>query len=261
MAISTPADVERLLKQEDVIIFQGSINQAGLDAFQAGRIPGAILFDLTECSEKNSPFPFTLPAKELFEKALQNSGVRQTSRIVLYDATPCPIKASARIWWMFRLFGHDNVTILNGGLDHWQECGFSVESCEPRKTRVTDDIFVANYRSKLFKDMENIIKNLDAREFQHVDARPRVAFDAGCVKWSKNIPFTGVVDAKGRVKDKDSLQKLFTDAGINLQEPMAVSCFTGVTACTVALAAFICGNHDVAVYDGSWNEWKAKQAI
>lgn len=260
MAISTPADLDRLMKHQENVVFQGSINQAGLDAFQAGRIPGAILFDVNECSERNSPYPFTLPTKEQFEEYIQKLGVRKTAHIVVYDATPCPIKASARIWWMFRLFGHDNVTILTGGFDFWKECGYDEETCEPRKeTTMADKLFVSSYRPHISKDMDDIVNNLNEKAFQHVDARPQSLFDAGFIRGSINIPFDGVVDEKGRVKPREDLEKLFTEAGINLQEPMVASCRTGVTACILALAAFICGNHDVAIYDGSFNEWKANQ--
>jgi len=262
MATILPADLVKLTRQnDDIVVLQGTIDQAGLDIYYAERIPQAMLFDVRECSDERSPLPFTLCSQNQFGEYVKKLGVRKGSQIVVYDATPVPIKASARIWWMFRLFGHDNITILSGGLAHWKECGFRTETGDPIIDLTTvlsdENCFIPDIRPHLLKTKNEISNNVQEKVFQLMDGRPRQLFDGGAISGAVSIPFSSVLDGSGKVRKEDDLSKLFGEAGIDLKAPAVATCLTGVTACSLVLAAFICGNHEVAVYDGSWNEWKA----
>jgi len=264
-AVVTAEDLAlRQRETGNILVLQGSINPPGVAAFHKERIPGARLFEVGVCSNRESPLAFTIPSEEAFQHYVRQLGIKKSSHVIIYDAA-APFAAAPRVWWMFRLFGHVRVSVLSGGLALWKEEGHSVEAIAVQEQSAdtfpsSDDDFVASMNFNLLKRMADVTHNIENKQFQLVDGRPKDAHEAGSIPQTKNLPFGGVFDEKKRFKAKENLEELFRDADIDLQAPLVVHCRTGVTACSVALAAFICGKRDVAVYDGSWNEWSASHS-
>jgi len=224
-----------------------------------GHIRGAVLFTVSDCCAKAaSSLTFTAPSEEEFQEYIGNLGVRNSSQIIIYDADSCTL-AAARIWWMFRLFGHDNVSVLNGGFNAWKKAGYDFETGEPER-RPRPAKYEASFRPRpnLIKSMDQIIENLDTKQYQLVDGRSGDLTAA--IPGAINFPFSNVYDGK-HLKSKEDLKELFDSSNIRLESPLVVHCLSGVASCSIALAAFICGNAEVAVYDGSWNEWKANHEM
>jgi len=261
-AILSPKDLAELLEKDNkVVLLQAAINPQGGAAFRESRIAGAKLFEVGVCSDPESPFIFTIPSQQQFQDYVNKLGVRKDSHVVVYDAAP-PFVASARVWWMFRLFGHDQVSVLSGGLNLWKEEGHAIDSSDPvddvqTSAVANDDSFCAILNPNLLKSLADVTSNIQDNQFQLIDGRPKGMFDECSIPGAKNVSFLDVIDDKKRVKAKEDLASLFQQAGVDLQLPTVAHCITGVTACSVALAAYICGKQDVAIYDGSWNEWKA----
>ena len=93
------------------------------------RIPGSKFFDLSECSDQSSIYPMMLPTREQFEDYISELGICNNHHVVVYDNQQDFVLFSApRLWWMFRVFGHRNVSILNGGLTRWIQQGYHVSS-------------------------------------------------------------------------------------------------------------------------------------
>jgi len=261
--VITTENLELLQKgNRDLVVLQGSINPPGATVFQAERIPGAKLFDVGVCSDPESPFIFTIPSEEAFQQYARKLEIKMSSHVVVYDAV-APFAAAPRIWWMFRLFGHNRISVLSGGLALWKEENRAVESiAAPAQSGGTvlsdDETFVASMNLNLLKNINDVTRNIEENQFQLVDGRSKDAHEACSIPHAMNLPFGGVFDEKKRFRAKEDLEELFLNAGIDLQAPVVVHCRTGVTACSVVLAAFLCGKHDVALYDGSWDEWSAK---
>ena len=123
------------LNAPDIAIVDASwyLPAAGRDAkaeFAAARIPGAQYFDIDEIADTASPLPHMLPSPEKFASRVKKLGIGDGKTVIAYDGGG--LFSAARVWWMFRVFGHDDVAVLDGGFRKWQAEGRPVEDGPPR---------------------------------------------------------------------------------------------------------------------------------
>ncbi|KAG2463823.1 3-mercaptopyruvate sulfurtransferase [Polypterus senegalus] len=231
--------------------------------FKQRHIPGAYFFDIDQCCDKTSPLDHMLPSESQFAEYVGNLGINNSTHVVVYDASDFGSFAAPRVWWMFRVFGHDAVSVLDGGLKNWTQEGRSITSDRQKPEP-------CEFRAKLcrswVKTYEDILDNIETKQFQVVDARsegrfkgiepePRDNTEPGHIPGSINMPFYSFLTEAGLQKPPEELQQMFRRAGVDLSKPICATCGSGVTACHVALAAFQCGRPDVTIYDGAWSEW------
>ena len=122
------------LKDPDLRILDASwhMPDAGRDAraeYEAGHIPGARFFDIDEISDARSDLPHMVPPVEKFMSRMRSLGVGDGHQVVVYDSTG--LFSAARVWWLFRLMGQDNIAVLDGGLPKWQAEGREIEDMAP----------------------------------------------------------------------------------------------------------------------------------
>ena len=231
-------------------------------AFACEHVPGAVFFDIEQVADRSSPLPHMLPSAAEFARAVGRLGIGNDDDVVVYDAHG--VMSAPRAWWTFRVFGHDRVTVLDGGLPGWRREGRAVESgaVSPPPAR-----FEARYRPQLVRTREQVLAAARSGEEQIVDARsagrfagrdpePRPGLRSGQIPGSLNVPFTTVLDG-GRFKPPEALRAVFRDAGVDPARPTICTCGSGITACVLAYALYLLGNSGAAVYDGSWAEWGA----
>lgn len=229
--------------------------------YAAAHIPGAVFFDLEDVSDDASPLPHMLPSPAKFSSRVRKLGLGDGVRIVVYDANR--FIASARVWWMFRLFGHADVVVLDGGLSKWQAEGRPVDDLP---VRPVERHFTARQNNLLVRDIEQMRANLTRRAEQVIDARaagrfraaepePRPGLRSGHIPGSVNLPYADLVAADATLKPATALRQLFAAADVDLARPIATTCGSGVSAAVLSLALFTLGAPGAAVYDGSWSEW------
>ncbi|KAM5148853.1 3-mercaptopyruvate sulfurtransferase-like [Mantella aurantiaca] len=241
--------------------------KTGRDAwreYKERHISGAYFFDIDICSDRTSPYDHMLPSADQFAEYAGKLGVSNSSHVVVYDNSDFGSFSAPRLWWMFRVFGHPHVSVLDGGLRAWLREGYPVKSGkEPRPKPVE---FQAKLNSSQVVGHEEMVENVEKKTIQMVDARvegrfrgldpePREGIEPGHIPGTVNIPFPSFLTEEGIEKSPEELRCIFLDKGIDLSQPLVASCGSGVTACHVALAAFLCGKEDTAIYDGSWVEW------
>jgi thiosulfate/3-mercaptopyruvate sulfurtransferase len=236
----------------------------GADDFAQSRIPGAVYWDLDAIADTSSDLPVTIPSAEVFAAAMKRLGIGPATHVVAYDRSG--IMSAARVWWMLRYFGHDKVSVLDGGFPKWQKENRSIETSAPRAPAAAGE-FVARPRPELIRTFGPMMDTVRARASQVVDARGAARYAgteketrpntrSGHMPGSLNLPFGNILDGASKtVLPADQLAERFRAAGVDVNEPIVVSCGSGVSSPVLALGLYLLGRPDVAVYDGSWNEW------
>ena len=230
--------------------------------FLEAHIPGAQFFDIDELSDTSSPLPHMLPSPEKFASRMRKMGVGDGKRIIAYDSTG--LFSAARCWWMFKVFGHDDVAVLDGGLKKWLAEGRPTEDGPARKPQ--ERHFTARTRPFMVRDMKEVATALasgtaqvaDARSgtrFRGEEAEPRPGVRAGHMPGAKNVHYAALLNPDGTLKSPDAIAETFRAAGVDLAKPVITSCGSGVTAAILTLGLTLIGAKDHALYDGSWTEW------
>jgi thiosulfate/3-mercaptopyruvate sulfurtransferase len=230
--------------------------------YMAGHIPGAVFFDLDASSDPDTKLPHMLPSAPAFATRMSSLGLNDSDDLVVYDGSGANFSA-ARVWWTFRVFGHDRVAVLDGGMGKWRRENRPVESGMVILPRGR---FTARLNRKAVRDLVAIRANINDPREQLVDLRsqgrfagtepePRPGLRSGHVPGSKNLPFTELVGPDGTILPDHQLRRRLEAAGIDLSQPIVATCGSATSACTLVLSLELLGHRNTAVYDGAWTEW------
>jgi thiosulfate/3-mercaptopyruvate sulfurtransferase len=230
--------------------------------YAAGHISGAIFWDLDRLSDQHSPLPHMLPDPDTLAREVGALGIGDADRVVVYDGSGVNLSAP-RVWWTFKLVGHDAVAVLDGGLSRWKAAG---RPLEPGMLERKPARFTVRLRPELLRNLSELRAGLASGAWQILDARSRGRFEGsepeprpglrgGHIPGARNLPFGELVGGDGRLLGTDELRRRFVAAGVDLTRPVVTTCGSGVTACALALGLELLGVSDYAVYDGSWSEW------
>ena len=237
-------------------------NRDAVAEYGQAHIPGAVYFDIDEISDTASDLPHMIPSAEGFAAKAGALGLGNGFRIVAYDSGS--MMASCRAWWMFRLFGYDDVAVLSGGFAKWQRENRPVESGEVTPVPRT---LTVRFRPELVHSLDQMQENLRSKTAQVLDARSRGRFDGtepetrpglrgGHIPGSTCLHYPKLIDPEtGEFLPAGELEAAFEDCGVDLDRPAVGTCGSGVSACVLALGLHLLGHEDYAVYDGSWTEW------
>uniref|UniRef100_A0A2P2L5S9 3-mercaptopyruvate sulfurtransferase n=1 Tax=Rhizophora mucronata TaxID=61149 RepID=A0A2P2L5S9_RHIMU len=233
-----------------------------IQEYQVAHIPGALFFDIDGIVDRTKKLPHMLPSEEAFAAAVSALGIDNKDGVVVYDGKG--IFSAARVWWMFRVFGHDKIWVLDGGLPRWRASGYDVESSASsdailKASAASEAIekvyqgqavgpitFQTKFQPHLLWTLDQVKGNIEDKTYQHIDARAKERFDgivpearkgvkSGHIPGSKCIPFYSMLDASQTLLPTDELKKRFDQEGISLESPIIASCGSGVTACVLAM--------------------------
>jgi thiosulfate/3-mercaptopyruvate sulfurtransferase len=230
--------------------------------FLEGHIPGAQFFDIDALSDTESKLPHMLPSPEKFSSAMRKLGIGDGKRVIAYDAAG--LFSAARAWWMFKVFGHEDVAVLDGGLPKWKAESRELEDGPAPKPQ--ERHFTARHRAMMVRDMKQVAAALTTGAAQIADARsgtrfrgeevePRPGVRAGHMPGAKNVHYAMLLNPDGTVKQPAEIEAAFRSAGIDLSKPVITSCGSGITAAILTLGLTLAGARHHALYDGSWTEW------
>jgi len=236
---------------------------AGERAWREGHIPRAAFLDVDRdlAGEPGDRGRHPLPEPADFEAAARRAGIDSQSSVVAYDEAG--EGGAVRLWWLLRHFGHERVAVLNGGLRAWREAGGPLRAGEEERGAGDFGAHPRENDTVAAEDLLTSAGETQSRSRILLDARVPERFRgevepidpvAGHIPGATNLPFVEAAPA-GRLLPREELRARFESAGAAPGQELVAYCGSGVTACTLVLAAELAGLPTPRLYPGSWSEW------
>ena len=254
------------LKDPDLRILDGSyyLPQMGRDPraeYDAAHVPNARFFDIDDVADHGSDLPHMVPPVEKFMSRMRAMGVGDGHQVVVYDGMG--LFSAARVWWLFKLMGQNNIAVLDGGFPKWQAEGRPVEDLPPV---IRDRHMTVRRQNQMVKDVTQVSAASKLGDYEIIDARspgrfrgeepePRAGLRPGHIPGSKNVCFKDLLNADQTMKNPVEIRQIFEAAGVDFNKPAITTCGSGVTAAVLSLGLERIGKTDHSLYDGSWSEW------
>ncbi len=260
------ATLEAELDSERLLVFDaswhlpvpgGPVRYARAEYLQ-GHVPGAVFADIDELSDRQTSLPHMLPDPSQFEAQMSALGLSRDSQVVVYDTQG--LFSAARLWWMLKAFGHEDVRVLDGGYPKWKREGRPVDSGEVRHHRGD---FEARFTWSLVASLEQtqgaelVLDARSARRFQGQAPEPRPGLPSGHMPNARNLPFDQLIQ-DCRLRPREELKAILYELGVQPDRPVITSCGSGVTAAIISLALAEIGHSLNSLYDGSWTEYSKR---
>lgn len=257
---------DKAIRIVDATWYLPTVDRKGIQDYEEGHIPGAVFWDIDAIADPDTHLPHMMPDEATFEGHMKALGIGSDHHVVVYDNMK--MMTAPRVWWTLRAFGHDRVSLLNGGLNKWraEDRPLSTDAAA-----IPDVAFTAKFNAAMIRSVEQVWANVASKDEQVLDARgagrfngtdpePRPECRSGHIPNSLNLPFNELIDAEtGTVRSAEDLKARIDAAGIDAASPIVTTCGSGITACVLALGLHLTGRHDVAIYDGSWTEWGSRE--
>jgi thiosulfate/3-mercaptopyruvate sulfurtransferase len=257
-------ELNNLLKQENIVVidcrFSLGDKNGGQKAYLESHIPNAFYAHLDNdlsgeiIKGKTGRHPF--PSVEKITKFCSSWGIDDTKQVVVYDNSHGGL--AARLWFMLRWLGHENVAVLNGGWKAWMNGNFSTTNNIPESQNAD---FHANPKSDLLRSANDIQANIEKPKFTLIDARAAARYRgeiepidpiAGHIPTALSFPFLDNLDENHLFINTEKIKKRFESV---INKELVIYCGSGVTACHNILALTHIGKENVKLYPGSWSEW------
>ena len=238
------------------------------DEYEEGHIPGALYIDWSsDIVDPDDVVEAQVAPAERFAGVMGRLGIGDQHLVVAYDAHPAS-QFATRLWWALNYYGHDQVVVLNGGLPKWQRENRPLVTDIPAYPPAT---FTTIPQPQLRATAEDVLSFLGQQGVTVVDARERRQYTGelvrghgrpGHIPGALNIPREELIDpATGTFRSNDALARMFTDFGVKPEDHVVAYCNGGVAATTVLFSLAMLGYPKLTNYDGSWNEWGARQDL
>ncbi len=236
----------------------------GRNAYLAAHVPGAIFMDVDTdlaAPRGRGPGRHPLPSVASFAASASRAGIGADTHVIAYDFGDG--STAARLWWLLRYFGHDRVSLLDGGMARWVVEGHPVES---RVLSVPPSAFTARPRPEMTADAEAIERWRGDSRTLIIDSRAAERY-AGAVEpidpvaahvpGARNHPYPSNVRSADdpRFLEPERLRERFVQLGADSAERVVCYCGSGVNACQNVFALQLAGFDDAVLYEGSWSDW------
>jgi thiosulfate/3-mercaptopyruvate sulfurtransferase len=228
------------------------------EAYAKGHLKGAVSLTPTELSV-GTPVPGLLAPKSQIESVLSSKGISNDSIIYVYDDNGGVY--SGRVWWVLKVYGHENVMIVNGGSKALvnEKLELSADAAIlPATTYTAKDADTSMIAT--FEDVKSLTETpVDGTVI--VDVRSQAEYDAGYIPTAVLYPHTKNLYSDGTFMSSRDLGLFYKDAGITKDENIILYCKTSFRATQTAALLQEAGYTNIKVYDGAWVEWEQKGTV
>jgi len=233
------------LNDKNVRIFDATITD---DTYIQEHIPGAAFFDHEKFSDPNGKYEFTILPDTALAQQIGNAGISEDSEVILYACGMLPY--AARAWWILHYAGHNNVRVLNGGFSAWKKAGGKTEQAsslyEPAQ-------FTGRFRTGMFADKQDVMDAMSDKNVVTINVLPPESFTASHIPNSVNISCWELMQNMDYFVPEKQIAEYLKE--YNNEKRIITYCGGGIAASLSAMAHLMVGQENVAVYDGSLNEW------
>lgn len=257
--IISAAEVAKIMKNDDVVV----VSTRTAADYKKVHITGAVHIDHTSLY-KEGPVKNLLNSPEEIAKVLGEAGISESKTIILYDDGTG--KYAGRLYWILSYLGAPNVKVLDGHMKAWRAARKPVTK---NPTNVKAVTFSPKVNKSLIASMSEVKSSTGSTTTAIIDARSAAEFAGqsettlrkGHIPGSINLEYTNMMDAQGKLKSNDELQKIFSGAGITKDKKVIIYCESGVRAGIIFLALKSALKYpNVKVYDGAYSEWQSVSA-
>ncbi|MDP9149232.1 MAG: sulfurtransferase [Myxococcota bacterium] len=240
---------------------------ANREDYLAAHVPGAVFVDWTrDVVDLDDPVPVQIAKPEAFAAKMSELGIGDGTLVIVYDDYHHIF--AGRLAWALLYHGHDAVRVLDGGWSRWRAEARPTSRDLPVHGAASSTCrFTPKMRPALRKTADEVQRCLRGGDALLLDARPRDQFlgvataaqRSGHIPGARNVPYTGIVDpTTGKFRPVQDLIGVFAEGGVDvtrLPREVIVYCNGGVSCSVLFQSLRLLGRDDIAVYDGSWNEW------
>jgi thiosulfate/3-mercaptopyruvate sulfurtransferase len=226
---------------------------SGRSAWEKSHIPGSLFVDLLEeLSDKQTELPFMMPSASQFADVMSRNGADDGSAVVIYDRTTS--MWASRLWLMLKECGFNNAAVLDGGWTKWVKDKKPVTA---EKVSHPSAAFTCKPRTpSLFTTKEEVLKAIDNKDVSIICALEKEIFEKGHIPTSLTVPSDSLVDPDDNTfLPVEQLEALFEKAGVNKHTRLINYCGGGIAGSCDAFILLMLGYNNVALYDGSMEEW------
>ncbi len=228
----------------------------GRQQYLNGHIPGAVHLDWHhDLSDPDDPVEGQIAPPEIFRESMERNGIGDQTLVVAYDDNQ--VTMAARVWWSLRYYGHDQVRVLDGGINRWIAEGRPIEQATTTAPRAR---FTPRQRPEMRTTKEELLRDLGELNGRLLDCRMDATyFGTGLhIPGARRFPGPGLLDAGGRWRDAEEISRMAAAAGADASsERIVLYCGGGVSASASFIGLTLAGYDNLVLYDGSWSEWGA----
>lgn len=223
-------------------------------AYDKSHVAGAVNIVMANIVD-STIIPNMLASKETIEKVLGNAGIKNDMTVIVYDDNNN--MEAARFWWTLKVYGHNNVKVVSGGIKALKAAGakqttdMPVRFAETYTAKDADKSMIAT-----MEDVRNQVNNPD-KNVVLLDTRTQQEYDAGTIPSSVLINYIDNNYADGRYKSVQDIKMMYLDKKIKPENTVIMYCKTSVRGAETYLALYNAGFRNLKLYDGAWSEWSA----